>query len=75
MTIPIAISCGDPNGIGPEITVSAWKLIRQELNFVLYTSFDYMKQRFPEVPMMKIDSPKHAHDVMQNGLPILISLS
>ena len=70
MTIPIAISCGDPNGIGPEITVSAWKLMRQELNFVLYTSFDYMKQRFPEVPMMKIDNPKNAHDVMQNGLPI-----
>ena len=70
MTIPIAITCGDPNGIGPEITVNAWKALRQELNFVLFTSYDYMKQSFPEVPMIKIDNPKNANEVMQNGLPI-----
>ena len=70
MTIPIAITCGDPNGIGPEITVKAWKALRQELNFVLFTSYDYMKQSFPEVPMIKIDNPKNANEVMQNGLPI-----
>ena len=70
MTIPIAITCGDPNGIGPEITVNAWKALRQELNFVLFTSYDYMKQSFPEVPMIKIDNPKKLNEEIQNSLPI-----
>jgi len=31
MTKPIAISCGEPAGIGPEIAVSAWQALRDDL--------------------------------------------
>ncbi|MBO9449372.1 4-hydroxythreonine-4-phosphate dehydrogenase PdxA [Tropicibacter sp. R16_0] len=34
MTRPIALSCGDPSGIGPEIAVAAWAQLRQDCPFV-----------------------------------------
>ena len=34
MTAPVALSCGDPAGIGPEIAVAAWRALGDELPFV-----------------------------------------
>lgn len=34
MTPPIALSCGDPSGVGPEIAVKAWDQLRQGCPFV-----------------------------------------
>ena len=31
---PIALSCGDPAGIGPEIAIKAWAQLRAETPFV-----------------------------------------
>ena len=28
---PIVITCGDPGGVGPEVAVSAWKALRDEI--------------------------------------------
>ena len=28
---PIVITCGDPSGVGPEVAVSAWKALRDEI--------------------------------------------
>ena len=67
---PIALTCGDPNGIGPEITVKAWEKLKNELSFVLFSSFDYMTKRFPEIPIVRVDNPKNAYKVMQDALPI-----
>jgi 4-hydroxythreonine-4-phosphate dehydrogenase len=32
---PIALTCGDPAGIGPELAVKAWNILRNELVFLL----------------------------------------
>lgn len=70
MRKPIAISSGDPCGVGPEISVKAWKKLKNELTFVLYTSFSFMKNLFPDVPFIKVDTPHEANNIMQNALPI-----
>ena len=36
MIKPIALTCGEPSSIAPEITVEAWKTLKNELNFVLF---------------------------------------
>ena len=28
---PIIITCGDPAGVGPEVAVSAWKALKDEI--------------------------------------------
>ena len=28
---PIVITCGDPAGVGPEVAVSAWKVLKDEI--------------------------------------------
>ena len=71
MIKPIALTCGEPSSIAPEITVEAWKMLKNELHFILFSSFDYMKKRFPEVPMEKISNCSEAIDVMENALPII----
>ena len=71
MIKPIALTCGEPSSIAPEITVEAWKTLKNELNFVLFSSFEYMKKRFPEIPMQKVFNCSEALDVMVNALPII----
>ena len=70
MKKPIAISSGDPCGVGPEISVKAWKELKNELDFVLYTSFSFMKSLFPNVPFAKVNNPQEANKIMKNALPI-----
>ena len=36
MRKPIAITCGDPTGVGPELTVKAGQALKSELNLVLF---------------------------------------
>ena len=70
MRKPIAISSGDPCGVGPEISVKAWEELKNELTFVLYTSFSFMESLFPNIPFIKINNPQEANKVMKMGLPI-----
>ena len=70
MNKPIAITCGDPTGIGPELTIKAWHVLKSELNLVLFSSYGYMKEKFPDIPMFKIERIDSADKVMRKGLPI-----
>jgi len=44
---PIAISCGDPGGIGPEIAVEAWKALRGDVPMVYCGSKDHLPDPIP----------------------------
>ena len=70
MNKPIAITCGDPTGIGPEITTKAWLALKDELTIILFSSFNFMKKNFPDIPMFKINKIGDANKIMQKGLPI-----
>ncbi len=32
---PVLITCGDPAGVGPEVAVSAWKALKEEIPLCL----------------------------------------
>ena len=68
MTLPLVISCGEPAGIGPEIAVSAWAALRQELTFVWLGDPGHL----PKGTSFKIvETVADASDVMPNALPVL----
>ena len=65
---PIALTCGEPAGVGPEISVKAWEQLHDELAFFWIGDPDQL----PDGTTWKaIESPDHAADVMPHALPVL----
>jgi len=71
MTRPIALTMGDPAGIGPEITVKAWKALRRTQPFVLIGSAAAIAQHAQDIPLWKISDVAEASGVFTDALPIL----
>lgn len=67
-TPPIALSCGEPAGIGLELAEKAWTVLRDELPFFLIADPDHLPG---SVPHHIIQSPAEAARAMATGLPIL----
>ncbi|MXQ07542.1 4-hydroxythreonine-4-phosphate dehydrogenase PdxA [Alphaproteobacteria bacterium GH1-50] len=65
---PVALSCGDPAGIGPEIAVGAWKALRDSLPFFWIGDPAHLPE---DAPMALIDSPSEAMAAAAEGLPVL----
>ncbi len=63
MTLPIALTCGDPAGVGPEIAAKANKALQGELSFFVIGD----RRHFPNC--VEISDPRDAADA--NGLPLL----
>lgn len=68
MQAPLAISCGEPAGIGPEITVAAWDALRSELSFAWLGDPRHLPNG---TDFEVISSIEDAADVMPRALPIL----
>ncbi|TNE57446.1 MAG: 4-hydroxythreonine-4-phosphate dehydrogenase PdxA [Alphaproteobacteria bacterium] len=77
MRRPIALTMGEPAGIGPEITLKAWS--RRKRNgippFYLIADIEWLRhlsQRLGlSVPLAKIDTPRDALDIFDRALPVL----
>ena len=74
---PLAVSMGDPAGIGPEITLRAW-LERHEHGiapFVLFGDRETLAERARRfslsVPIVAVSSPAEAVDAFGAALPVL----
>ena len=39
---PIVITCGDPAGVGPEVAVSAWKALKDEIPLCILIDPDFL---------------------------------
>ncbi|MEJ6709386.1 MAG: 4-hydroxythreonine-4-phosphate dehydrogenase PdxA [Amylibacter sp.] len=63
MTLPIALTSGDPAGVGPEISFKAYDALRDELTFFVVGD----RRHFPEC--VEISAPSEAENA--NGLPLL----
>lgn len=63
---PIAVSCGEPAGIGAEITAKAWAEIGQDLPFVWLGDPDHMA---PHCDVIEISDPRDA--IGAQALPVL----
>ncbi len=66
--LPVAVSCGDPSGIGPEIIVAAWATLRDELPFFMIGDSRHLPAGTRTV---LIDAPCDAPSAMADGLPVL----
>ena len=73
----LAVTMGDPKGIGIEITAKAWSLRREEqlAPFFLIGGREVIAAQLenfePEVPIVEITSPEEARSVFADALPLL----
>ena len=65
--LPIALTMGDPAGIGPEVTIKAWETLRDKPDLTFFVIADPKLYSGAEV----IKSPDDAHKVFARALPIL----
>lgn len=68
MNLPIALSCGEPSGIGPEIAAAAWAALRAELPFFYIGDPSHLS---PDTPFVEIEAPLEALSAAAHALPVL----
>ena len=70
---PILLTSGEPAGVGPEITASAWQVLRSNPSccFALLGDADYWQARNPRLPIARIDQPNQACARFGEALPVL----
>ena len=66
--LPVALTCGEPAGIGPEIAVKAWEHLRARLPFFWIGDPSHLPQGAPH---QLIDAPEDAFSVAGHALPVL----
>ncbi|UZD92184.1 4-hydroxythreonine-4-phosphate dehydrogenase PdxA [Cognatishimia activa] len=65
---PIALTCGEPAGVGLELAEKAWSALKDELAFFLIADPAHLPG---SIPTQVINSPEDAPSVMANALPVL----
>src|SRR5690349_20686794 len=65
---PLALTMGDPAGIGGELTVRAWQALRHD--GPCFVAIDD-PQRLAAVPIAEISTPAEAPALFANALPVL----
>ncbi len=69
---PLAVTLGDPAGIGPEIIVKAWRALRAEpLPFVVVGDADALAAASGRTPVQRVGAPSAAAAAFPNALPVL----
>jgi len=77
--LPLALTIGDPAGVGPDITLAAWlqRAARDLPPFVVYGDRDALAARARilhlDVPLAVVDSPGAAAAAFADALPVLAS--
>ena len=69
MTAPLAVTCGDPAGVGSEITQAAW---RQRGDMPAFFLIDDPDRFSGHVPIVPIETPEEALGVFADALPVLV---
>ena len=68
MTAPIALTCGEPAGIGPELAASAWRVLRGSLPFFWIGDPSHLPT---DVPISVIEHPSDTRSASAAALPVL----
>ncbi|MEM1078720.1 MAG: 4-hydroxythreonine-4-phosphate dehydrogenase PdxA [Pseudomonadota bacterium] len=68
---PIALSCGEPAGVGPEIAAKAWAKLGADLPFFLLGDLAHVAAHAPDIPLVVISDPAETTDAARDGLPVL----
>ncbi|MDE2792138.1 MAG: 4-hydroxythreonine-4-phosphate dehydrogenase PdxA [Paracoccaceae bacterium] len=72
MTVPVALTAGDPAGIGLEIAFKAWSRLSPSQSFLLYCDPDHAANvgHTLGLPSVVVETPGDATDAFSDGLPI-----
>ncbi|MFZ5962939.1 4-hydroxythreonine-4-phosphate dehydrogenase PdxA [Thalassococcus sp. BH17M4-6] len=65
---PVALTCGEPSGIGPELAEAAWRVLGTEVPFFYLGDPAHLPG---EVPHVVINIPDAARSRAKEGLPVL----
>ncbi len=65
---PVALSCGDPAGVGPELAVAAWRALGPDLPFFWIGDPAHLPAGAPHA---EIAAPAEAAAAAARGLPVL----
>ncbi|MCM2561215.1 4-hydroxythreonine-4-phosphate dehydrogenase PdxA [Lutimaribacter sp. EGI FJ00015] len=68
MIAPVALTCGEPAGIGPETAARAWAELKDSLPFFWIGDSRHLPAG---TPTCEIDTPADAAGAMARGLPVL----
>lgn len=72
---PLALTLGDPNGVGPEISLKAWSALRGgDAPFALFADPEYpasMARRLGVPEPVEIQTPSEAASVFADALPVI----
>jgi len=68
MTAAVAVSCGEPAGIGPELAAAAWRSLGRELPFLWIGDPAHLP---PGTPVAAVDAPAETAEAGRHGLPVL----
>lgn len=77
MAIAALLTCGEPAGVAPDITVAAWQALRREAScaFLYLGDADYLAARARtlgiDLPLRRISNPLEAAAVFGDALPVL----
>ncbi|MEM9911040.1 MAG: 4-hydroxythreonine-4-phosphate dehydrogenase PdxA [Pseudomonadota bacterium] len=66
---PVALTCGEPAGIGPEIAVAAWRALRHEMTILWIGDPGHLPRG---TSFETIENPAAAASVMPRAMPVLI---
>ena len=67
-TKPVALTCGDPAGIGPELAALAWADLGTDLPFFLIGDERHLPKN---LSVVVIDDPSETAKATESGLPVL----
>lgn len=68
---PLALTMGDPAGIGGEIAIGAWRARAGLAPFFLIDDPDRIRGLAKDTPVVEIQTPAQAMDVFPDALPVL----
>jgi 4-hydroxythreonine-4-phosphate dehydrogenase len=70
---PLVLTCGEPAGVAPEITASAWQALHGDPSqaFFLLGDRDYWQARNPGLRLAPIAHPDEAPALFATALPVL----
>jgi len=65
---PVVITCGDPAGVGPEVAVSAWKALKDEIPLCIIIDPDFLPKN---INIKILDQAPLPSDVEKNVLTVI----
>jgi len=65
---PIVVTCGDPAGVGPEVAVSAWKALKNEIPLCILIDPNFLPKN---INIKILDQPPLTSEIERNSLTVI----